>query len=48
MIGCNKGYVSFIKEQKENVIVNCCFFDREALTPRTLGEDVKEGLDKVL
>ncbi|XP_013791438.1 zinc finger BED domain-containing protein 5-like [Limulus polyphemus] len=48
MIGCNKGLVSFIKEQHENVIVTHCFLHREALMSRTLGEDLGEVLDQVV
>ena len=48
MIGCNKGLVSFIKEQNENVIVTHCFLHREALMSRTLGEDLMEVLDQVV
>ena len=46
MIDCNKGLVSFIEEQNENVIVSYCFLHREALMSRTLGEDLGEVLDQ--
>ena len=48
MIGCNKGLVSFIKEQNVNVIVTHCFLHREALVSRILGEDLREILDQVV
>ena len=48
MICCNKGLVSFTKEQNDNVIVTHCFLHSESSMSRTLGEDLIEVLDQVV
>ena len=42
MVGCIKGFVSFIKKKIENVIVTHCFLHKKDLMSKTLGENLRE------
>ena len=48
MIGCMKGLTSIVKKQNENVAVTRCFFHREALMAKTLGDNLREVLNQAV
>uniref|UniRef100_A0A0P4VZP1 Uncharacterized protein n=1 Tax=Scylla olivacea TaxID=85551 RepID=A0A0P4VZP1_SCYOL len=48
MIGSIKGFVSLVKKENGSVITTHCFLHREALVAKTIGNDLKSVLEKVV
>ncbi|XP_068228168.1 zinc finger BED domain-containing protein 5-like [Palaemon carinicauda] len=48
MIGSIKGFVSLVKREKSSVITTHCFLHREALVAKTISNDLKSVLEKVV
>ena len=48
MTGSTKGFLSLAKKQNHNTVTTHCFIRREVLVTRTVGEDLKTVLDKVV
>ena len=48
MIGSIKGFVSLVKKENSSVITTHCFLHREALVAKTIGNDLKSVLEKVV
>ncbi|XP_068240046.1 protein FAM200A-like [Palaemon carinicauda] len=48
MIGSIKGFVSLVKRENSSVITTHCFLHREALVAKTISNDLKSVLEKVV
>ena len=49
MVGSLKGFTTLVKErQNPNIILTHCFLHREALTAKTLGDELKKVLNQVI
>ena len=48
MVGCVKSLTSFVKKQKENIIITHCSLHREALMAKTLGDKLREVIDRAV
>ncbi|XP_068237170.1 zinc finger BED domain-containing protein 5-like [Palaemon carinicauda] len=48
MIGSIKGFVSLVKRENSSVITTHCFIHREALVAKTISNDLKSVLEKVV
>ena len=48
MVGCLKGFISYVKKQNENVLLTHCFIHREVLVVKTLGLELQQVLNDII